>query len=75
MPNIPLPLITNASAKQILANGVIVVYVQLGTTVHRVRFYVAPCLAVPIYLVVILLTCMSRPFYRSKRKSTSMTDP
>jgi hypothetical protein len=50
VPNIPLPRITNASGKQILAKGVIVLYVQLGTTVHRVRFYVAPGLAVPCIL-------------------------
>jgi hypothetical protein len=29
---------------------VIVLYVQLGTTVHRVRFYAAPGLAVPCIL-------------------------
>ena len=50
VPNIPLPRITNASGKKILAKGVIVLYVQLGTTVHRVRFYVAPGLAVPCIL-------------------------
>ena len=50
VPNIPLPRITNASGKKILAKGVIVLYVQLGTTVHRVRFYVAPGLAVPSIL-------------------------
>jgi hypothetical protein len=50
VPNIPLPRITNASGKQILARGVIVLYVQLGTTVHRVRFYVAPGLAVSFIL-------------------------
>jgi Retroviral aspartyl protease len=50
VPNITLPRITNASAKQILAKGAIVFYVQLGTTVHRVRFYVAPGLAVPCIL-------------------------
>jgi hypothetical protein len=50
VPNIPLPRITNASGKQILAKGVIVLYVHLGTTVHRVRFYVAPGLAVPCIL-------------------------
>jgi hypothetical protein len=50
VPNIPLPRITNASGMQILAKGVIVLYVQLGTTVHRVRFYVAPGLAVPCIL-------------------------
>jgi Retroviral aspartyl protease len=49
VPNIPLPRITNASGKQILAKA-IVLYVQLGTTVHRVRFYVAPGMAVPCIL-------------------------
>jgi hypothetical protein len=46
----PLPRITNARGKRILAKGVIVLHVQLGTTVHRVRFYVAPGLAVPCIL-------------------------
>jgi hypothetical protein len=50
VPNIPLPRIANASGKQILSKGVLVLYVQLGTTVHRVRFYVAPGLAVPCIL-------------------------
>jgi hypothetical protein len=50
VPNIPLPRITNASSKQILAKSAIVLYVQLGTTVHRVRFNVAPGLAVPCIL-------------------------
>jgi hypothetical protein len=50
VPNIPLPRITNASGKQILDKGVVVLYVQLGTTVHRVRFYVQPGLAVPCIL-------------------------
>jgi hypothetical protein len=45
-----LARITNASGKQILAKGVIVLYVQLGTTVHRVRLHVAPGLAVPCIL-------------------------
>jgi hypothetical protein len=50
VPNIPLPRITKASSKKILAKGVIVLYVQLGTTVHRVRFYAAPGLTVPCIL-------------------------
>jgi hypothetical protein len=48
--NIPLPRITNVSGKHILVKGVIVLYVQLGTTVHRVRFHVAPYLPVPYIL-------------------------
>jgi hypothetical protein len=35
VPNVPLPRITNASGQQIIAKGVIVLYVQLGTKVHR----------------------------------------
>jgi hypothetical protein len=50
VPNLPLPRINNASGKQNIAKGVIVLKVQLGTTVHRVRFYVAPGLAVPCIL-------------------------
>jgi Retroviral aspartyl protease len=50
VPNKPLHRITNARDKQILAKEVIVLYVQLSNTVHRVRFYVAPGLAVPCIL-------------------------
>jgi hypothetical protein len=50
VPNLPQPRINNASRKRILSKGVIVLHVQLGSTVHRVQFYVAPGLAVPCIL-------------------------
>jgi hypothetical protein len=51
VPNLPLTRINNTSGKQIIAKGVIVLHVQLGTTLNRARFYVAPGLAVnPVHI-------------------------
>jgi hypothetical protein len=50
VPNLPLTRINNASGKHIIAKGFIDLHIQLGTTVHRVRFYAAPGLEVPCIL-------------------------
>jgi RNase H-like domain found in reverse transcriptase/Reverse transcriptase (RNA-dependent DNA polymerase)/Integrase zinc binding domain/Chromo (CHRromatin Organisation MOdifier) domain/Integrase core domain len=48
--DVALPRITNASGKRMPARGVIVLYVQVGGLLKRVRFFVTPGLAVPCIL-------------------------
>jgi hypothetical protein len=50
VPNVALPRITNASGRRMSARGVIVLFVQVGGLLKRVRFYVTPGLAVPCIL-------------------------
>ena len=47
LPGVALPRITNASGRRMPARGVIILYVQVGNLVKRVRFYVTPGLGVP----------------------------
>jgi hypothetical protein len=48
--DVALPRITNASGRCMSARGVIVLFVQVGRLLKRVRFYVTPGLAVPCIL-------------------------
>jgi hypothetical protein len=50
VPDVALPRITNASGRRMSARGVIVLFVQVGGLLKRVRFYVTPGLAVPCIL-------------------------
>jgi Retroviral aspartyl protease len=50
VPDVALPRITNASGRRMSARGVIVLFVQVGGLLTRVRFYVTPGLAVPCIL-------------------------
>jgi hypothetical protein len=45
--DVALPLITNASGRRMPSGGLIVLYVQVGGLLKRIRFYVTPGLEVP----------------------------
>jgi hypothetical protein len=54
LPNVTLPRITNASGRRMPSRGVIILHVQVGDLLKRVRFYVTPTTcewASPIVLV------------------------
>ena len=50
LPNVVLPRITNASGRRMAARGVIILHLQVGYLLKRVRFYVTPGLGVPCIL-------------------------
>jgi hypothetical protein len=50
LPDAAQPRITNASGRRMPARGVLILYVQVGNLLKRVRFYVTPGLGVPCIL-------------------------
>jgi hypothetical protein len=50
LPDVAFPRITNASGRRIPARGVLILCVQVGNLLKRVRFYVTPGLGVPCIL-------------------------
>jgi hypothetical protein len=50
LPDVALPRITNESGRRMPARGVLILYVQVGNLLKRVRFHVTPGLGVPCIL-------------------------
>jgi hypothetical protein len=68
IPNQPLPQITNASGKRMPVKGVIILILQVGNLVRRVRFYVTPGLGVPCILGCNFINLHVRSIHPKERR-------
>ena len=68
LPGVALPRITNASGRRMPARGVIILYVQVGNLVKRVRFYVTPGLGVPCILGCTFINLHVRSIHPKERR-------
>ena len=68
LPNVVLPRITNASGRRMAARGVIILHLQVGDLLKRVRFYVTPGLGVPCILGCAFINLYVRSIHPKERR-------